>query len=191
MYYIYHIPGIKIGCTNNIERRVIKQQHTQDFEILEQYDDIDTASERERILIEEYGYQQDKRLYSDMVNMVTIEQKRLGGRNSGRTHIESGFISALGKLATSENGWLRDYQQDAGQRALRTGQHKKMREAGYEKLKNEGNKKLQKLTRHDAEEIKRLYSTGKYTQRKLGKMFGVSQHPIKQILKGRDTKHRK
>ena len=35
------------------------------------------------------------------------------------------------------------------------------------------------------------YATGKYSQRKLADIFGVSQHPIKQILLGRDTKHRK
>ena len=46
MYYIYHIPGIKVGCTENPNNR-IKQQTKSDWEILEIHTDIDIASKRE------------------------------------------------------------------------------------------------------------------------------------------------
>ena len=55
MYYIYHIPGIKIGCTKHIEKR-IKQQGFTEFEILETHTDIDIASDREIELQKQYGY---------------------------------------------------------------------------------------------------------------------------------------
>lgn len=58
MYYIYHIPGIKIGCSINPTRRVRNQGYT-DFVILEEHTDILTASNRELELQREYGYKID------------------------------------------------------------------------------------------------------------------------------------
>lgn len=59
MYYIYHIPGVKIGCTNNIHRRLKLDQKTTSYEILEEYDDIMIASKRELQLQRKYGYTVD------------------------------------------------------------------------------------------------------------------------------------
>ncbi len=58
MYYIYHIKGIKIGCTNNIQRRM-KQQGFVEYEILEEHEDMETASKREKELQKQYGYRID------------------------------------------------------------------------------------------------------------------------------------
>ena len=58
MYYIYHIPNVKIGCSSQPKRRITKQGYT-DFEILETHDDIDVASKREIELQKEYGYPVD------------------------------------------------------------------------------------------------------------------------------------
>jgi hypothetical protein len=65
MYYIYHIPGIKIGCSVNPKVRV-KAQGYSTFEILEEHSDIETASKREIELQIKYGYKVDKgsRIYS-------------------------------------------------------------------------------------------------------------------------------
>ena len=48
-YAIYHIPGVKIGVTNNIKSRVEEQQGYEpgEYEILEMSDDIDYISKRE------------------------------------------------------------------------------------------------------------------------------------------------
>jgi len=45
MYYIYHIPGKKIGCTDNLERRA-SQYKSQTVELLETHDCIYKASDR-------------------------------------------------------------------------------------------------------------------------------------------------
>jgi len=58
MYYIYHIPGIKIGCSTNAKRRVNDQGYS-NFEILEEHNDIELAAKREIELQKEYGYQED------------------------------------------------------------------------------------------------------------------------------------
>ena len=53
-YYIYHVPGIKIGCTVNVPRRM-KQQRFTEWEHLETHTDIYEASNREIELQKEYG----------------------------------------------------------------------------------------------------------------------------------------
>ncbi len=59
MYYIYHIPGVKIGCTNNLHRRLKVEQNANSFEVLEQHNDIHIASNREIELQKKYGYKVD------------------------------------------------------------------------------------------------------------------------------------
>jgi len=67
-YCIYHIPGVKIGVTNNVYNRVEKQQGYRDneYEIIEMSDDIDYISQRERELQIKYGYPVDEKLYNKL-----------------------------------------------------------------------------------------------------------------------------
>jgi hypothetical protein len=60
MYYIYYIPDKKIGCTDNITRRVMKQQGYTDWALLETHSDIYVASEREIELQKKYDMPVDK-----------------------------------------------------------------------------------------------------------------------------------
>ena len=67
MYYIYHIPGVKIGCTSNLVNRMNSQGFTK-WEILEKHRNIYTASKREIELQIEYGYGRDnQKLYCETV----------------------------------------------------------------------------------------------------------------------------
>jgi len=61
MYFIYHIPGKKIGVTRNIMSRVVEQQgySLDEIEVLEQSTDIDYISDRELELQQSYGYRVD------------------------------------------------------------------------------------------------------------------------------------
>jgi NTP pyrophosphatase (non-canonical NTP hydrolase) len=67
-YCIYHIPGKKIGVTNNLEERVTRQQgYTEDeYEILDMSDDISYISHREIELQKLFGYRVDQKLYKDL-----------------------------------------------------------------------------------------------------------------------------
>jgi len=78
-YVIYHIPGIKIGVTNNIKHRVEEQQGYEpgEYEILEMSDDIDYISKRELYLQERHGYRVDRQLYKDLFNNNFIELKNM------------------------------------------------------------------------------------------------------------------
>lgn len=73
MYYIYHIPGVKIGCTNNLNRR-IKEQHFSNYEVLETHFDKAIASKRERELQKQYGYSTDNITYVKSIENITKAQ---------------------------------------------------------------------------------------------------------------------
>jgi len=67
-YYLYHIPGKKIGVTTDLEERVHKQQgyYPGEYEIIETSDDIEFISLGERIMQKCYGYKVDDVLYSEL-----------------------------------------------------------------------------------------------------------------------------
>ena len=67
-YCIYHIPGVKIGVTNNIKHRVEQQQgYTEDeYEILEMSDDINYISKKELYLQQLHGYKIDEKPYNKL-----------------------------------------------------------------------------------------------------------------------------
>ena len=71
MYYLYHIPGKKIGVTCNLNRRVtITQGYNPDeYEVLDQSDDIDYISEKEIELQKSYGYKVDRKKYNELVKL--------------------------------------------------------------------------------------------------------------------------
>ena len=68
MYYIYHIPGKKIGVTRNLKNRVtlIQGYKEGEYEVLEQSDDIDYISDREIELQKSYGYKVDIKKYKNL-----------------------------------------------------------------------------------------------------------------------------
>ena len=68
MYYLYHVPGVKIGVTTNLEDRVERQQgyYPDEYEVIMSTTDIDLVSEKERQLQKAYGYKVDMKLYSKL-----------------------------------------------------------------------------------------------------------------------------
>ena len=68
MYYIYHIPGKKIGVTRNLNNRVtlIQGYKETEYEVLEQSDDINYISDREIELQKSYGYKVDLKKYKNL-----------------------------------------------------------------------------------------------------------------------------
>ena len=67
-YYLYHIPGKKIGVTKSLARRVEQQQGyaPHEYEIIEESDDIDYISNRELELQKLYGYRVDITPYKNL-----------------------------------------------------------------------------------------------------------------------------
>ena len=67
-YYLYHIPGVKVGVTTNLEQRVHKQQgyYPGEYEIIEKSEDIDFISKGEIIMQKCYGYKIDEVPYNKL-----------------------------------------------------------------------------------------------------------------------------
>ena len=74
MYYLYHIPGKKIGVTRNLNTRVTLMQgyKENEYEVLFTSDDIDFISDKEIELQKSYGYKVDTKLYKNLFNKMKI-----------------------------------------------------------------------------------------------------------------------
>lgn len=70
IYYLYHIPGKKIGVTRNLKDRLTVQQgyQTGEYEVLDSSEDIDYISDRELELQLIYGYKIDRQSYKNLIN---------------------------------------------------------------------------------------------------------------------------
>jgi len=80
MYYLYHIPGKKIGVTRDLNSRVTLQQgyKPDEYEVLLTSKDIDYISDKEIELQKSYGYKVDIKPYKKLFNQMNInatEQK--------------------------------------------------------------------------------------------------------------------
>ena len=95
-YCIYHIPGKKIGVTNNLEDRVTRQQgYTEDeYEILDMSDDISYISHREIELQKQFGYRVDQKLYKDL----KPKNEQLNSMNINITEQTTTFPCPVNKL---------------------------------------------------------------------------------------------
>jgi len=67
-YYLYHIPGKKVGVTRDLEKRVIEQQGYgyHEFEVLLESEDIDFISNMEIAYQLKHGYRVDETPYSKL-----------------------------------------------------------------------------------------------------------------------------
>ena len=70
-YYLYHIPGKKIGVTRDLNKRVTLTQGYKpgEYEVLDQSEDIDYISKKEIELQQSYGYRKDHKLYKNLFKM--------------------------------------------------------------------------------------------------------------------------
>lgn len=102
-YKIYHIPGVKIGCTTlTIEKRAEQQGYT-DVELLETHTDIDIASNREKELQKQYNYKVDRMPYWASIEnrpKWKIEHSSKGGK----TNVKTGKVSDMGKIGGKIGG---------------------------------------------------------------------------------------
>lgn len=115
-YYVYHVKGIKVGCTSEYPKRVIDQGFDpSDCEILYEIDDIYEASDLE---IKE----QKKRKYrvDNIPYWKAIENRVLGG-------LKGGIVA--GNLA-KETGQVKRMGQKYGQIAKETGRLSEMGRKG-------------------------------------------------------------
>jgi NTP pyrophosphatase (non-canonical NTP hydrolase) len=97
IYCIYHIPGKKVGVTNNVEDRVERQQgyEPHEYEIIEMSDDISYISDREVFWQKAFGYKVDRQLYK---NLFTNNKTKLNTMKINVTEATTTFPCPLNKL---------------------------------------------------------------------------------------------
>ena len=107
-YYIYHVPGFKIGCTSNLNKR-LKDQNLTKWELLETHTDGWLAGDREKELQKEYGLPIDAVHYMISVQnryKLTNEDRSKGGRNSidqMRSFLTRDILSKAGKAGLGKS----------------------------------------------------------------------------------------
>jgi len=96
-YYLYHIPGKKIGVTCNLKHRVEEQQgyNFDEYEVLLKTDDIDFVSNMEIALQKKHGYRIDTQLYKDLYRN---NFKQLNNMNINITEQTTTFPCPANKL---------------------------------------------------------------------------------------------
>jgi len=97
MYYMYHIPGVKIGVTTDFKDRVERQQgyEPNEYEILMSTEDIDFISNEEIKWQKQLGYRVDRQLYKDLYNN---NFKQLNKMNINVTEMTTTFPCPVNKL---------------------------------------------------------------------------------------------
>ena len=75
-YYVYYIPDVKIGCTNNLKRRVEKQQGYKKYKILATTNCLKTASSLEKYYQKKYNYKIDNKTYEQLILEKMIHVSR-------------------------------------------------------------------------------------------------------------------
>jgi len=105
MYYIYHIPGIKIGVSTNPKQRVHNQGYNS-FELLEQHEDINVVSKREKELQRQYNYRVDRPDYADTVerSYIAAKSKSIAKVNAAKENIKKATAAAVLAGAPSKAG---------------------------------------------------------------------------------------
>lgn len=106
MYKLYHIKGVKWGCTKRtVKRRIWEQGYSIDdvCEIIE-IKDVNEASELENTLNIQFGYKLDpnkynERDYSAMASKagLTNNQRSKGGKTAGANKVKSGLWDIISK----------------------------------------------------------------------------------------------
>jgi len=166
MYYIYHIPNIKIGCTKDLQKRMRDQGFTE-WEILEEHTDGWLAGNREIELQKEYGLPVDQVHYMISIQnrrKFTKEEMAKGGRNNQKRFTKE----ECAKGGRAGNGVPKPWAKFS-----KSAQIKGASNSG--KLKRD-------LTFDQAQEIRAKYTGKRGDQLKLQKEYGVGKSVIFKIV---------
>ena len=112
-YYLYHIPGKKIGVTRDLISRVVDQQgySLDEIEVLEQSTDIDYISDRELELQLSYGYKVDRQKYKDLyINKIKSNTMHINATEQTSTFpcpeskLKGRLMDSIGKTWETTHG---------------------------------------------------------------------------------------
>lgn len=112
MYYIYHIKNVKIGCTNNLKKRVEQIQGYKKYEVLYKTKCIKKASTAEIYYQEYYNYKKDKNSYLQlminknkkiMTKMIHVTERTLTFKNTNDSKLTGYQFPMLVELLNGQH----------------------------------------------------------------------------------------
>ena len=112
-YYLYHIPGKKIGVTRDLISRVVDQQgySLDEVEVLDQSTDINYISDRELELQQSYGYRVDRQKYKDLyINKIKPKPMNINATEQTSTFpvpvskLKGRLMDSMGKTWLTSHG---------------------------------------------------------------------------------------
>jgi len=112
-YYLYHIPGKKIGVTRDLISRVVDQQgySLDEVEVLDQSTDINYISDRELELQQSYGYRVDRQKYKDLyINKIKPKPMNINATEQTSTFpvpvskLKGRLMDCMGKTWLTSHG---------------------------------------------------------------------------------------
>ena len=114
MYYLYHIPGKKIGVTRDLNKRVtlVQGYKENEYEVLEQSEDIDYISDREIELQQSYGYKKDIKLYKNLFKMKINATKQTSTFPCPGNKLKGQLMDNIGMKWQTEFGQFEITQQN-------------------------------------------------------------------------------
>jgi NTP pyrophosphatase (non-canonical NTP hydrolase) len=105
-FYLYHIPGKKIGVTRDLNRRVTRVQGYKpgEYEVLESSTDIDYISKKELELQKSYGYKRDIKLYKNLFKMKINVTEQTTTFPCPVTKLKGRLHDEIGRVWQTEHG---------------------------------------------------------------------------------------
>jgi len=99
MYYIYYVKGIKVGCTNNLKKRVEEQQgyKEKDYSILGSTPCIKTAAQMEIFFQKQLGYKVDQTPYNKLkqnIMKIRVDDTTITFGSKGDVITKEGLMDA-------------------------------------------------------------------------------------------------
>ena len=158
IFYIYEVKGIKNGCTTEWDKRCKQNFETYNITpvVVETYEYPNTVEYWQILGDREWELAELNGYPKGTHYRVAREKRIVGSKIGGRKNVESGQLKSvcyIGGKAHVESGHIFHL-----------------------------NKLKRKLTFEDAQKIRDLYSTKKYKQRELAKMYAVSIATISVII---------
>lgn len=95
---IYHIPGVKVGCTNDFEHRKIEYPPCTCFEIIETFDcdNLEIGTEREFYWADYFGYNR-----GTPYHVARSSRKKMSKVGGAKSFASSNHNSKNGKLTAA------------------------------------------------------------------------------------------
>ena len=112
MYFVYHVPKVKVGMTSDLGKRVFEEQgyDPADVQILHTTYLMEEASELEKMYQKSFGYKVDQMTYADLVYGKKKKSKSKSWNNQRLDQLQPKFKINVTDMTTTFPCWSFDVE---------------------------------------------------------------------------------